>query len=253
MLPRLQFDMLQLGGEVNPALPIFAVFGRLRRGVAFERAAAEIALIAGQSAQDQAMAPPGAAAPPRITVLRLDDAAAAVRDRGTLMRFLRLLVALAGLTLILACMNVANLLVVRAQERSREIGVRLALGAGAGRLARQLLAESVILALGGGAAGVAVAVLTVRPFSGYTLPAHISLERLDLHLNARVLAFACGISLLTALAFGLAPALRAARTSVIDVIRDRPSGGPTGRRRVALIAVQVALSLVLSVGAGLLV
>jgi predicted permease len=195
---------------------------------------------------------PGSAAP-RITVLRLDDAAAAVRDRGTLLRFLRILVAVAGLTLLLACMNVANLLVVRARERSREIGVRLALGASASRLVRQLLAESVMLALAGGVAGVAVAVLTMRVFSTYTLPGSINLERLDVHLNLRVLAFTCGISLLTALAFGLAPALRTARTNVVDVIRDRTSVGPSGRRRGVLIVVQVAISLVLSVNAGLLI
>jgi predicted permease len=252
MVPRLRFEMLQRGAEVNRAIPVFAVFGRLRGEVAFERAATEIDLIARQTASTPSVAPPGSAAS-RITVLRLEDAAAAVRDRGTLLRFLRILVAVAGLSLLLACMNVANLLVVRARERSQEIGVRLALGASASRLVRQLLAESVVLALAGGVVGVAVAVLTMRVFSAYTLPGSINLERLDLHLNLRVLVFTCGMSLLTALAFGLTPALRAARTNVVDIIRERPSAGPGGRRRAVLIAAQVAISLVLSVNAGLLI
>ncbi len=253
MLPRMHFDMLTLGDAINPALPIFAVFGRLRYGVTLERAATEVELIARQATLAVALPQADSVVRSRLTVLRLDDAAAAVRDRGTLLRFLRILVAVAGLTLLLACMNVANLLVVRAQERSREIGVRLALGAGAGRLVRQLLVESVALALAGGAVSIAIAVVTMRVLSVYTLPGSVNLQRLDLHLNARALVFSCVISVLTALAFGLVPALRAARTNVVDIIRDRSSAGPSGRRRAVLIAVQVAISLVLSVNAGLLI
>ncbi len=154
-----------------------------------------------------------------------------------------------GLVLLLVCVNVANLLLVRASERESEFALRTALGARKGRLVRQLLIESGTLALLGGAAGLAVAWLAMRALvrlgSG-------SIPRLDsLSLDPRMLAFCLVIASLSAIVFGLAPALRAARTAETRGSAGTASVGQ-GAVRSGLVVVQVALAFVLLVGAGLL-
>jgi putative ABC transport system permease protein len=156
-----------------------------------------------------------------------------------------------GFLLLITCANLANLLLARAVHRRREIAVRLALGAGRRRVFVQLLTECLVLAGVGGAAGLAVAALLVRSVAGLNVIARAGIY--DLALDWTVGWFAVGVSLLVGLLFGLFPAMGAGRMSHVSALRsgDRASTGP-GRLRQSLIVVEIALTLVLLVGAGLL-
>jgi predicted permease len=160
-----------------------------------------------------------------------------------------------ALVLLIACANVANLLLARASLRGPEIGVRLAVGAGRWRLIRQLLTESVLLAAVGGALGVVFAFWGKRALAALAnrdtsfLPTDI-----DLSINWRVLAFTVGVSMLTGILFGLAPALRATGVDLTAAINQgRRSTGAVSRLSKGLVVLQVALSLLLLVGAGLFI
>jgi predicted permease len=176
---------------------------------------------------------------------------AALLDRDALVRFVRLMFGVVLLTLLLACANVANLLIVRSSDRAQELGVRAALGAGRARIVRQLFIESAMLAIAGATVGLAVAFATIRALSIFTLPGSISLAELDLSLDARMLAFTAIVAVATAMLFGLLPALRASRVDVSAFLRnDRGSKTGAGLRNV-LVATQVALALTLLIGATL--
>ncbi|HEU4585355.1 MAG TPA: ABC transporter permease [Gemmatimonadaceae bacterium] len=158
------------------------------------------------------------------------------------------------LVLLIACVNVANLLLARAAMRRREVAVRAALGAGAGRLARQFLTESVLLSLLGAAAGVLVAYGGVR---GLLALASRDIPRAHpIGIDAGVFAFLAAVAVVTGIAFGLVPALHGARVDPRDNLADGSRGGSIGRAqqryRAALVATEIALSLVLLVGAALL-
>jgi putative ABC transport system permease protein len=159
-----------------------------------------------------------------------------------------------GFVLLIACANVANLLLVRATSRGREIAVRAALGSGRGRIIRQMLVESGMLAVAGAAVGVLLAWWGTRLITALS-PGN--LPRVDtVRIDGQVLAFTAGVTALAALAFGLAPALRAVSGRLADALKDRgsDSGGVRGNRvRTALVVTEVALSLVLLIGAGLMV
>jgi putative ABC transport system permease protein len=168
--------------------------------------------------------------------------------RSTYDQSLWLLLGIAGLVLLIACANLANLILARAAARDSEIAVRLALGASRGRLVRQLLSENVVLAAGGATAGAALASILSRALVPMLGGRH---ERIfvDLHMDWRVLAFTAALALLTCLLFGLSPALQSSRVPPAEVMKAagrsvvaRRSGA---RMRRALIATQVALSLVL--------
>jgi macrolide transport system ATP-binding/permease protein len=165
---------------------------------------------------------------------------------------LRLLMAISGLVLLIACANVANLLLVRGMARKAEISVRTALGATRSRVARQLLTESVLLAVLGGLAGIAVAYGGTRVLLSMAFP---EARNLPIHAtpSPALLAFACALSVLTGILFGAAPAFIAARTQPIDALRTGArsvAGGATVLQR-GLVVAQAALSLVLLVSAGL--
>jgi predicted permease len=161
-----------------------------------------------------------------------------------------------AMVLLIACANIANLLLARAAARAQEISVRLAIGAGRRRLVRQLLTESFLLAALGVPGGIAIAYWGSRFLARVASPRGQQLE-LDLSLDSHVLLFTVGIALLTGLIFGLAPALRATRISTNEVLKQttRGSGSSGSRFRLgrALVAGQVALSLTLLVAAGLFV
>ena len=165
------------------------------------------------------------------------------------------LAALTGAILLLACANLANLLLARATAREREMAVRAAIGAGRGRMIRLLAIESLLLSLFGTAAGLGLAFLAERLLLAIYLPADATGETvLSATPDVRVLAFAFGAMLLTALIFGLAPAIQGSRTDLAPVLNDR-AGSAAGARqlllRKLLVTGQVALSLLLLVGASL--
>ena len=167
---------------------------------------------------------------------------------------LLVLFAAVGLVLLIACANVANLLLVRASVRQREIALRTALGAGRGRILRQLLTESVLLGLCGGAAGVALADIAIRLLSRYG-PQRIPFLK-TVSLDAPVLIFAIAASLVTGIVFGIAPALSAFRTRLYETLKEGASATGESRARNrfrgALVVAEVALALLLTVAASLM-
>ncbi len=168
----------------------------------------------------------------------------------TLMSVLMIVV---GLVLLVACANVANLLLARALGRQKEIAIRLAMGAGRRQLVRQLLIESLLLALTGAGVGFLLAAAAARAISNFQLPLPFPVA-FDFNVDLRVAIFTLGLSLITALLFGLVPALRASRPDLVGALKDGPSifgrVGGSGLRN-SLVVVQVSLSLVLLTSAGL--
>ena len=168
---------------------------------------------------------------------------------------LEVLMAIVALVLLIACGNVANLLLVRAAGRQREIAIRLALGAGRWPIVRQLLVESVLLSLIGGVVGVAVAQVGVRALLGF-LPQGATPLGLSAEPDGRVLLFNFGIALLTGLLFGLVPALQATKPDLAPTLKNEARsvvGAGHARLRKSLVVAQVTLSLLLLIGAGLFV
>jgi predicted permease len=176
--------------------------------------------------------------------------------REYMRRPLWLLVALTGAVLLLACANLANLLLARATAREREFALRLAIGAGRARIVRQLLVESLLLSAAGAVVGLALAFLADRVLMRIYLPADAAAEFVISPIpDGRVLAFVVGVMLLTSLVFGLLPAVRGSRTEITLSLKDRSgalSAGGISLRRM-LVGIQIALSLLLLVGAGLFV
>jgi len=234
------------------------LIARLKNGVSAERASAAINLLFKQFLQEWAGAQAQAERLKDIQRANIELTPAAKGLPGLRLRFslsLRILMAVVGVVLLIACANVANLLLARAAARQKEFAVRLAMGAGRTRMIRQLLTESLLLSGLGAAAGI---VLAWRLSRILLLMASNGPEALPLNLtpNVRVLGFTLAASLLSALIFGTAPALRAARiepNSSLKGGKGAAQGASQSRFGKALVVAQVALSLLLLVGAGLFV
>ena len=228
--------------------------GRLREGASAAEASSEL----GAAARELVRAHGGASLDGRST----DASATGVRVdplrgvpphvHGVVMGFMGVLLAVAALVLLIASMNVANMLLARATARGREVAVRVAIGARPGRLVRQLLSESLALWLLGGAAGVLLAVVGTRLLSRFAPTVDGVAVRFAFGVDAPVLAFALLSSLVTGLAFGLAPAMHAARRDLSTVLRSGAGAGdPRRRTRNGFVVAQLAMSVLLLVAAGL--
>jgi predicted permease len=243
------FDLLRIGGDPLTNRKVQWVFaaGRLRDGASASEAIAESGVI-GKRLRSQY---------PESNKDRSFHVETAGRVnsgmRSMMVVFFSLLLAVTALVLLTACANVANLLLARASARRKEIATRLAVGAGRGRLIRQLLTESVLLALLGGAGGFLIASWGADTLSRFHLPMSLPVD-FSMSLDYRVLLFSVGLSVLTGVFFGLVPALRATKADLVAALKDEPArvGGlrRLGLRNILVIA-QVAVSMLLLVCSGL--
>ena len=233
----------------DPSHAWLQMFGRLSDGATADAAARELsALTAARAAT--ALEPASFAV---YSTVRLSPLTGLPEDAGrATFAFMSLLLGAAALVLIIASVNVAAMLSARAIARRRELAVRAALGAGRGRLIRQLLTEILMLFLLGALGGVALTILATSALERIPIPSDVVVA-LELSPDVRVLAFALVVALLTGLAFGLPPALRASRSDITGWLRDATSGGGVRRGVMSnmLIVGQLSLALVLLVAAGL--
>jgi macrolide transport system ATP-binding/permease protein len=224
---------------------IFAT-GRLKPGLSPEQAERSLNLLAQQLGQEYpndneglaiALTPPGFILP-------------SIRD--AVLEFSAVLLATVALVLLIACTNLASLMLARATKRRKEIAIRLSLGASRAQLIRQLLTESLLLSFVGGSAGLLLAIWIVDLVMAFKPPLDIPIT-LDLKMDWRVLAFSALVSILTSILFGLIPALQATKHDVVTAIKDEAGIGGYRRSllRNTLVVSQIALSLVLLVAAGL--
>jgi macrolide transport system ATP-binding/permease protein len=174
--------------------------------------------------------------------------------RDSVFAFTAVLSAVCALVLLLACVNLANLLLARATERRKEIAIRLAVGASRARLVRQLMTESVMLSVLGGAGGILVAAWINQMVRGVGLPIDIALV-FDLRIDWRVISFTLALSILTGLVFSLIPSLQSSKPALVPALKDESSmaGFRRSHLRNILVVAQIALSLVLLISAGLIV
>lgn len=262
---------LSFASSVAPEIPqgasgmAWRVIARLAPGLSIEQAT-PAALVSFRQSDRQGFANRGlkfdeASAAARTSVALFDASRGVSPQRDAFRQSLLILMAGVALLLIVACANLANLLMARSSSRQRELAVRLAVGAGGGRIARQMLTESALIAGCGGLAGLAIAAWATSALSSLMAAAPVSLNdqsmglSLDLRIDPRVLVFATALSGVTAMLSGMAPALAGQRVPPASVLRanrtlglDRLSGPASW-----LLIAQVAVSLVLLVGAGLFV
>ena len=238
-------SMMQDRGKVA-----FQIAARLKPGMNAEQAQAATRIVTQQLGREY---PELAERFSRTEVFRIDGVAGfrgVTRTLAPVFAFIGLLTIVAGLVLLVGCANIAGLLLGRGAARRREIGVRLALGAGRSRLIRQLLTESLLLALLGGAVGILLAIWLTGSMSAFTARLSAPIE-LDLSLDRRVLGYTLALSLLTSLLCGLAPARRATRMAVVPALKDETPTPERQRLRHWLVVGQVGISCALLVWGGL--
>jgi predicted permease len=236
---------LVLAGYTDNSLDLF---GRLAPGISAAQARARLAIVARRQAEQL----PAADKERGFDVMPLGKYYAPLAAKAA--RGLLLMLGAVAVVLVIACANVANLLLVRAGARRRESVVRAAIGAARGRLVRQFLIECLLLFLLGGALGAAVARLSLESLQTLAATAGYLPERMEIAIDARVLAVTFSVMLLTGLVVGLAPALKASNVDLASSLRDSARTTAPGKATVRrlLIVAQLALSLVLLAGFGLL-
>ena len=246
-------------GEQNPDLLrdtrswLLAV-GRLKDGVSAEDAQPELATLSTNYTR-VAYPPVAAARAANAIVVPVDELD--TPQRAQMRSIAWLLAGTVAIVLLIACANIANLLLTKAASRRLELAVRLAMGASRARLVRQLLAESLLMALAGGALAVALAMAVAAALRAVPPPPGALPVAVSFSIDARVLAFTLALSVLTGLVFGIAPALKASRPSLVPALKDSSFDTDARGRRVnvqkPLVVAQVALSLMLLIAAGLFI
>ncbi len=237
-------------------------FGRLKPGISIKEAKASIQPFFHQILQMEVKEKAFAKASPYMkqAFLKMSmDILPASKGRSYLRRQfskpLLVLMATVTLVLLIACANIANLLIARATSRQKEMAVRLALGSGRRRIIRQLLVESLLLSITGGIAGLALAVWTDKALISFLPPSSVPLSISSVP-DWRILGFNIALSVLTGIAFGLVPALQSTRPDLAGTLKDQAgavSGGASTLTRKMLVVAQIALSLLLLIGAGLFI
>jgi predicted permease len=230
-----------------------AVFARLKPNISREQAGSELTTVARHVAETYN----GKVSPETLRSVQLLRLSGGLdpRDQEEVLPLAGIVMAVVALVLLIACANIASLLVARAAVRRRETAIRQALGASRPRLVRQWLTESVLLGVVGGALGLVLALWANQLLISYlqTTP----LASLDLGLDYRVLAFTLGVSVVTGIIFGLAPALQASRLDIVMALKSddalQRSGSRRSRLRTVFVTAQVTLSVVLLIGAGLFI
>jgi predicted permease len=239
------------------------VYGRLKPGVNMEQAKAGLQPLFHQILDLEVQQPAFRNATPydkeQFLRMWMDVVPGSQGNTGLRRQFEKPLLVLMGvvsLVLLIACANLASLLTARATSRQKEIAIRLAMGASRARMMQQLLTESLLLSVAGGAAGIGLAVLMVKGLLAF-LPTSITGYTISSAPDYRMLAFTFGLALLTGIAFGLAPALQSTKPDIAPTLKDQAGnvmgGGAQAGFRKVLIAAQVTLSLLLLIGAGLFV
>jgi predicted permease len=250
VLPMFMQSRLALGDHDT-----FEIMARLKPGVGVEQARADLDVIYQQGLTQAAGSGISPQAQREISTQKIQLKPGSRGDsKPGFASELPILLAVVSVVLLIACLNIANLLLARAVGRQREIAVRLSLGAGRGRVIRQLLTESILLAALGGVLGLLVAQWLVSGLLAVFSSGNDPIP-FDLKLDMRILAFTGAVSLLTGILFGLAPALAATRVDLIPMLKGAEGRSHPLRRRLtkSLVVAQVALSLALLIGAGLLI
>ncbi len=227
------------------------VKGRLSEGASIEQAQAEMNTIMARLGEAYPESNEGR----QITLVPTNEVRINPGLDGAMLPVAAFLLAVVGIVLLIACANVANMFLARASSRRREIAIRLALGAGRGRLIRQLLTESLTVSLAGGSLGVLLSLIGTRLLVAYQPPVPVPIT-LDVSIDGRVLLFSALVSIATGAIFGLTPALAAVRTDLVSALKSAGRTGAAGKRaglQGALVISQVALSLVLLIGAMLII
>ena len=250
--PELWFPMMMrpgiegVSGSLNRRFPPVSTIGRLKEGMSWAQAESDLNLIAAQLGREYPKANEG------LIILLSKPGLFGNAMRGTVLTFTAVSMGVVVLVLLLACTNLANMLLARATERHREIAIRLAIGAGRARLLRQLLTESVLLALLGCAFGLALAYGAVE-LARFRMPVIFGFAPIDLQIDWRVLVFTLALSFLTGVLLGLLPGLQATRPDLIPALKNESALGGYRRSRLRnmLVVAQMSLSLVLLLCAGL--